>query len=222
MTEQTALRQPYWFEVYEPDNSSGEIVIYLRHRGIQHERGMGGAPKRVPEFRVTVRQDAHGPVFDWSNTPDDPGAARDNIQEDITKRLKDRAIWIDRVNALVREVEQWAKELNWSTRHVEKKLDDIWIGKHKVPALLMQEDTFRILLEPISPSAPGVQGVVDLYLMPAYDDVAVLYFYRDRWNIHHNTGHGKNAVVPVREAEAMPLTKETLEEVLAELRQNVS
>ncbi len=102
---------------------------------------------------------------------------------------------------------------------MEKTLDDDWIGKHRVPALLMQEDTCRILLEPVGRSATGVEGVVDLYLMPAYDDIARLYYYGDRWNIRHIFPEN-NTAATVREAEALPLSKETLAKVLAELRQN--
>jgi hypothetical protein len=101
---------------------------------------------------------------------------------------------------------------------VEKRLDDSRIGRHVVPALLMQEDTCRILLEPIARSAPGAEGVVDLYLMPAYDDIAVLFYYSDRWNLHYNMDRGTNSVRPVSEAEAMPLSKEALAKVLDLLR----
>ena len=48
----------------------------------------------------------------------------------------------------------------------------------------MQEGTVRIILEPIARSTPGAEGVVDLYLMPAYDDVATL-FYEDGWKLHY-------------------------------------
>ncbi len=50
----------------------------------------------------------------------------------------------------------------------------------KRPALLMQEGpSAGLILEPIARSAPGADGVVDLYLLPAYDDIASLYFYND-------------------------------------------
>jgi hypothetical protein len=116
-------------------------------------------------------------------------------------------------------MEQWATELHWSTRRVEKRLDDAWIGNHRMPALLMQEDTCRVLLEPVGRSAPGAEGVVDLYLMPAYDDIATLYYYGNRWNVHYMSS-GDSPVATVREAAAMPLSKETLEKVLVEMRQN--
>ena len=34
-------------------------------------------------------------------------------------------------------------------------------------------------------SAPDVEGIVDFYIMPAYDDIARLFFYDDGWHIHH-------------------------------------
>ncbi|HZK82437.1 MAG TPA: hypothetical protein VFC46_15250, partial [Humisphaera sp.] len=154
-------------------------------------------------------------------TQDDPGAAREEMQTEIAVRMRDRAIWIDRVTVLVGQVEQWARELGWSSRRVGKQLDDAWIGKHGVPALLMQEDTCRILLEPVGRSTPGTEGVVDLYLMPAYDDIASLYYYGDQWNLHYMFP-GAKPVATVREAEAVPLSKQTFERVLAELRKHAA
>ena len=135
--------------------------------------------------------------------------------------MRDRANWIARVTSLVADVERWATEMGWSTRRVEKKLDDARIGKHRVPALLMQQDTLRVLLEPVGRSTPGAEGVVDLYLMPAYDDIASLYFYENRWNLHY-IFPGTTGVPTVREAEAMPLSKETLERVLTEMRRDAA
>jgi len=63
--------------------------------------------------------------------------------------------------------------------------------------------------------------VVDLYLMPAYDDIASLYYYGNQWNLHYMFA-GAKPVATVREAEAMPLSKETLEKVLAGMRENAA
>ena len=93
--------------------------------------------------------------------------------------------WQKRVSDLVTRMEPWGKDLGWATRRIEKNLDDSLLGKHQVPALLLQDETWRVLLEPIGRSAPGVEGVVDLYLLPAYDDIATLFFYKDGWNLHY-------------------------------------
>ncbi len=159
--------------------------------------------------------------FDWSVTPDDPGTAREEIEAEIADRMEDRSIWIERVTALVDQVERWAREMDWSTRRVEKKLDDAWIGKLQVPALLMQEETCRVLLEPVGRSAPGAEGVVDLYLMPANDDIANLYFYSNQSNLQYVPA-GSMSVGAAHAVAVMPLSKETLRKVLVEMRQNAA
>ena len=143
------------------------------------------------------------------------------IEEGSREQMQERTAWQEKVTTLVDQVEAWAKDSNWSTRRIEKTLEDSFIGDHHVPALLMQEDTCRILLEPVGRSAPGAEGVVDLYLLPAYDDIATLYYYNQRWNLHYVFPNSK-PVASVREADALPLTKESFEKVLAEMRQGAA
>jgi hypothetical protein len=54
-------------------------------------------------------------------------------------------------------------------------MDDAEASTYHAPALLLQQETVRILLGPLARSAPGADGVVDLYLLLAYDDIASLY-----------------------------------------------
>src|SRR5665213_2832472 len=84
--------------------------------------------------------------------------------------------WLSRLTDLIENVKSWVEEIGWSTRRIEKRLQDSQIGDYHAPALLLQIETDRVLLDPIGRSAPGVDGVVDLYLMPAYDDIASLYY----------------------------------------------
>jgi hypothetical protein len=221
MSEQTAEKQRYTISVCELEEGGGTLSFALVPEGLERERGPGGTPRRVPQFVVTVRQEPGGLAFDWSESPDDPGVAREEMEGEIAVRMKERAIWIERVTSLVAQVEQWARELGCSSRRVDKKLEDARIGTHRVPALLMQEGTCRVLLEPLGRSAPGAEGVVDLYLLPAYDDIASLYYYGDRWNLHYLFPDTKPAAT-VREAEAMPLSKETFEKVLAQMKQDAA
>jgi len=98
-------------------------------------------------------------------------------------------------------------------------LDDSELGSYKAPALLMQEGSVRVLLEPIARSAPGANGVVDLYLMPAYDDIASLYLGSDGWRLHYMFP-GTPSTATIRDADSKPLAKETLAEVLCEMKKN--
>jgi hypothetical protein len=218
MNAVTDQKQRFTISVHEPEEASGAFIFTIAPNGLQKTSGPNGKPKRVPQFVVAVRQVADELTFDWGASPDEPGSDREAIQAEIGSRLKDRTIWIDRVSSLVGQIEQWAKELGWSTRRIEKGLEDLRIGKHRLPALLMQDETRRILLEPVGRTTPGAEGVVDLYLMPAYDDIARLYFCEDRWNVHYMFANTKPTTT-VRETDPLPLSKETLEKVLSELRQ---
>lgn len=124
-----------------------------------------------------------------------------------------RGEWIDRLNKLVGDIETWAESFDWSTRRIDKSMKDPLIGPYKAPGLLMQKEFARILLDPISRATPGSSGVVDIYLMPALDDIASLYFYDGRWNVHYRLPNNE-AAATIRDAQPKPLTKETLAEVL--------
>ena len=211
----------YTVSVHELEESADTLLFTFVPKEIPPERKPNGVPRFMPHFLVVVRQGVEGLAFDWSGTPDNPGAAREELEAEIAVRMKDRFVWIERVTALVGQVEQWAKERGWATRRVEKKLEDAGVGRHRVPALLMQEETCRILLEPVGRSAGDTEGVVDLYLMPAYDDIASLYYYDGRWNLHY-LFPGDKLVADMREAKALPLSKETVAKVLAEMRQHAA
>jgi hypothetical protein len=213
-------QQKYMVNGYQPTEGDAVVFTYVP-RGLQHARGDGGAPKRVPQYIVAVRAATQGLSFDWSGSQQDPGAARVEIEEDIATRMRERTAWIGRVKELVNSVEHWVRELGWSTKRVEKKLDDARVGTHRLPALLMQAETCRIILEPVGRFAPGTEGVVDLYLMPAYDDIASIYYYGDRWNLRYVFPGGR-PVASVGEADAIPLSKEAIEQVLAEMKRHAN
>jgi hypothetical protein len=129
--------------------------------------------------------------------------------------------WMSRLAALIELVDAWVTTAGWSTRRVEKKMQDSEFGTYQAPALLMQEGTTRVILEPIARSAPGADGVVDLYLLPAYDDIASLYFYADGWNIHYPfPGDPLDSVA--EETPPRPLSEETLKVVLEEMAKNAA
>jgi hypothetical protein len=126
-----------------------------------------------------------------------------------------------RLAALIELVDAWVTTVGWSTRRVEKKMQDSEFGTYQAPALLMQEGTTRVILEPIARSAPGADGVVDLYRLPAYDDIASLFYYADGWNIHHSVP-GDPLVPVVEEIPPRPLSEETLKAVLEEMAKNAA
>jgi len=128
-----------------------------------------------------------------------------------------REDWLERVSNLVESVEKWAEELGWATRRIDKEIEDSEIGRHRVPALLLQQETTRMLLDPIARSAPGAEGVVDLYVMPAFDDVASLYFYNGEWQLCYSSA-AQPVDEAVHDAQSEPLSKQTFQRVVEEMR----
>lgn len=128
--------------------------------------------------------------------------------------------WVGRLQTLVDQVEAWGREFGWATRRIEKRMEDSQIGTYKAPALLLQAEFTRVLLEPVARFVPGASGAVDLYLMPAYDDIASLYDTPNGgWQLHY-IWSGSPSVGDVRDANAVPLTKDALQRVLAEMKQH--
>ena len=115
----------------------------------------------------------------------------------------------------------WAKELNWSTRTISKKMKDSRLGEYEAPALLMQKETIRVLLDPIARFTPGADGVVDLYLLPAYDDIASLYLVDGEWRLHYMFS-GTASVGTISDAESCLLSKDAIGKVLDEMSINAS
>lgn len=139
-----------------------------------------------------------------------------NTETDTVELKKD---WLGLLSRLIHDVRSWIEERGWSTREIEIALDDSQIGSYKAPALLMQRDSTKILLEPIARRGSGTDGIVDLYVLPAYDDIASLYHKGDGWHLHYLLT-GDAEVSSIREAESKPLTAESFESVIDEMIKN--
>jgi hypothetical protein len=132
-----------------------------------------------------------------------------------------RAEWLSRLAELVELVQAWSQEFGWATRRIEKRLQESQLGTYQAPALLMQKEFARVLLEPIARFAPGVEGVVDLYLMPAYDDIASLSFHDGVWRVH-SWPRGERVLSVDPESNPVPLSKESLRAILDEMSNHAS
>jgi hypothetical protein len=82
--------------------------------------------------------------------------------------------------------------------------------------MLMQRDTVEVILDPVGRFAPGTDGVVDLYLLPAYDDIASLYFVDGAWKLHY-AFRATTEPPRIKQAESTTLDEESLNRVLNEI-----
>jgi hypothetical protein len=94
---------------------------------------------------------------------------------------KVRDEWVRAVEQLVADVESWCKANDWPTRRIEKRLEDTRIGEYYAPALVIQVDLVKLMLEPVARFTPNSDGVVDLYRMPEYADTASLFRRGGKW-----------------------------------------
>lgn len=102
------------------------------------------------------------------------------------------------------------------TKPYPKKMRDADGTVFEVPSLFIQKGPTRLLLDPIAYDAPGTEGVVDLYLMPTYDDTASLFLVDGQWQIHY-AFHDQPAVAGIKQPEVMDLSEKTINRVLDEI-----
>jgi len=124
--------------------------------------------------------------------------------------------WLTNLYELLAQVRRWTEGSGWRTRVIEKSMKDSVLGQYKAPAMLMQRETVEVILDPVGRFAPGTDGVVDLYLLPAYDDIASLYFVDGTWKLHY-AFRSTAVVARIKQAESMTLDEVSLNRVLNEI-----
>jgi hypothetical protein len=217
MGRQRAAQSSYKISIHEDPDAVGALRFTFVPKSYQQYLDETEEPlQRVPEYTVSVQGYGDETEFNWI-WPPEREARRKQLEGIARQRMTARHEWLERLKKLVATVKGWAQELDWATRVVDKKMEDAEIGNYKAPALLLQKETVRLFLEPVARAAPGTEGVVDLYLMPSYDDIASLYFSNHQWHIHYMF-EGAPTVGNIREADAKPLTKATLRKVFDEMK----
>lgn len=131
-----------------------------------------------------------------------------------------KAEWVGRLDDLVDEVEGWARASGWRTRRIDKTVEERRLGTYKVPVLLMEKDTVEVVLNPVARLMPGADGAVDLYVAPAYDDIANLSSEGDRWVVHYGERPDPTATSSVVEIERLPYTEQTIRAILDKMAAN--
>lgn len=120
----------------------------------------------------------------------------------------------NRVQALVEQVRNWAEAQEWVTKPYPKRLRDEDDQKFEAPSLYLQKGPTRVLLDPVAYDVPGSEAVVDLYLMPTYDDVASLYFEEGAWKIRYEFPPPVEGGQESSGLQSFPLTQENTLQVL--------
>lgn len=135
---------------------------------------------------------------------------------------KQRSQFQKRVKALVKLVTEWAERHEWITKPYPKKMRDVDQQVFEIPALFLQKGPIRVLLDPVAYDVPGAEGVVDLYLMPTYDDMASLYFENGEWVIHYPLPPEAIETQSANETETLALSEKTINQVLDSIAQHAT
>jgi len=122
--------------------------------------------------------------------------------------------WLSRLNDLISLVEGWVEESGWRTRRTVKPVTEADLGRYEAPLLLMERGGIEVVLSPIARTSPENDRVVDLYLMPGYDDVASLHFEDGQWRVHHAPRPSPAALHPMIEGERLPFEEATMNRIL--------
>ena len=116
---------------------------------------MAGLPFQQPDLLEAIAQCNGDEVsVRWASARGLPEGLRAEFERDVQSRVRLLHVWLGRLAALINDVETWVKALDWSTRRIEKSMEDSQIGRYKAPSLLMQLDTNRVLLETDCPHRP--------------------------------------------------------------------
>ena len=78
----------------------------------------------------------------------------------------------------------------------------------------MEKDTVEVVLNPVARFVPGANGAVDLYVAPAYDDIASLYLEGDHWVVHYANRSDPKATESVIEIKPRPYSEQTIRKIL--------
>ena len=78
----------------------------------------------------------------------------------------------------------------------------------------MEKDTVEVVLNPVARFVPGAEGAVDLYVAPAYDDIASLYFEGDHWVVHYGERPDPMATESPVEITPRPYAEQTIRTIL--------
>jgi hypothetical protein len=218
MNKAKTAQPRYMVNIYKEPAAPGVLRFTFVPKRRQQGRKASEPPKPTPEYILTVQGSGEDAAFTWVKSPQKE-LRKSELEEIARARVTERGAWIQRVAQLVTSVEGWAKEFGWSTKRIDKKIEDSRLGNHRAAGLVMQEDTVRLLLEPISARAPGSDGLVDLYLMPGYDDIATLYHRDGGWQVHY-VFPAQKAVARIKKGESRPLSKKTLGLVLDEMKKH--
>jgi len=120
--------------------------------------------------------------------------------------------WLNSAQAMIMDIESWAKTLGWTTRREPKSMEELLLGEYVLEQLYMYAEGNLYVLDPVARFIPGGLGAFDLSIQPSFHMTTIYRDMDDSWNIHLDLGHGS------RGAKKVPLSPKSLQQAIVELR----
>lgn len=133
---------------------------------------------------------------------------------DLPKEVDD---WLDLLNDLVENATAWAEATGWATRLTSRDVNEKDGVRYEVPVLELGRGEAEVSLVPVARKVPGADGLVDLYVMPDFDDVASLYREDGQWFLHYAFHPDPLSTRSAIETERLPLDETSLNRVLNDI-----
>jgi len=144
-------------------------------------------PERQEELRLAVegfRQVVASVSPRAPATPEQAQQGREHLEK-VISALREGLLreWGAALEKLVGDAETWSSRQEWGTKRDPKQLQEPLLGSYTAPRLLIHTLDGRLLLDPITRFAVGVEGLVELCVIPSFDSVRITRG-ESGWDIH--------------------------------------
>jgi hypothetical protein len=82
--------------------------------------------------------------------------------------------WLQEVETVFRQAEEWSKKRDWATRRDTKTITEPPFGTYQAPVLLIHTPQGRLLLDPIAHVVGGAEGRIDFCVYPSFDGIMLI------------------------------------------------
>jgi hypothetical protein len=90
--------------------------------------------------------------------------------------------WKEASNHLVEQAKGWAEAREWPTKSYPKRLSEDLLGTYELKKLVFAAQGTQLVLNPVGRFGPGVDGIVELAVLPDYDSVMIIR-RKAKWTI---------------------------------------
>jgi hypothetical protein len=95
-------------------------------------------------------------------------------QQASTNSEIERDAWLQEVETILQQAEEWSHKHEWATRRDTKTITEPPLGTYQAPVLLIHRPQGRLLLDPIARFVGGAEGRIDFCVYPSFDGIMLI------------------------------------------------